>query len=477
MNEQKVDIKVVSGVSAGDIFHFTVTSSSPLVIGREPSCSLVLQDPLVSRRHTSIVLDDGKCYIVDEGSTHGTVHMGFPLQSGPEGRRELHSGDEFKVGEDIFSISFPEDPKETKRKKAVAATGKDGGKMAGGISKGRLLIYLLVGVILLMLLFVSNTSEKPAFPRQKDMQAKSFPVYRVQGYWPGTRSVSKKKKDTAHPDRVIFSVPTSDAVIEYDYRSEVRVDVLIDGALVETLPAYPNSWQHRQLIVKDVLLGEERTLVFNNTEYSPKEKVFPKSRKLRRWAVKNVREVPVGRDIDTSYDALLDQTAALASQVAATPEGLFMAIKSLRKCVIEALSEASRTSIGFAINLEDEYQATSDELRSLNPPKLSEMLQAIRKERIDQLSASTPNLHLQALVEMIAQLDAELWRRFNSRKTHAMLAAKAKNHIEAYDNLLAAKQMFPDETDLRWVRANLMLNNNKIVPKKVRAKPGKFRKK
>jgi len=49
------------------------------VIGRSPSCNLTLEDPLVSRRHVQIEVDDTGATIGDLGSRNGTLVNGEPV--------------------------------------------------------------------------------------------------------------------------------------------------------------------------------------------------------------------------------------------------------------------------------------------------------------------------------------------------------------------------------------------------------------
>lgn len=51
---------------------------SPFSVGRLPESDLVLAYPYVSRRHAEIVTDEQGCYIVDQGSRHGTFVNGKP---------------------------------------------------------------------------------------------------------------------------------------------------------------------------------------------------------------------------------------------------------------------------------------------------------------------------------------------------------------------------------------------------------------
>jgi serine phosphatase RsbU (regulator of sigma subunit) len=51
---------------------------SPFTIGRLPENDLVLAHPFVSRRHADIVLEGSSCFVVDQGSRHGTFINGQP---------------------------------------------------------------------------------------------------------------------------------------------------------------------------------------------------------------------------------------------------------------------------------------------------------------------------------------------------------------------------------------------------------------
>ena len=50
----------------------------PFSIGRLPENDLVLAHPYVSRRHAELIVEAGTCYIVDQGSRHGTFINGKP---------------------------------------------------------------------------------------------------------------------------------------------------------------------------------------------------------------------------------------------------------------------------------------------------------------------------------------------------------------------------------------------------------------
>lgn len=66
----------------------------PFVCGRLPDSDLVLSHPYVSRRHAEIVCEDGRFYVVDLGSRHGTYLNGDLIR----GRARLHEGDSLGFG-------------------------------------------------------------------------------------------------------------------------------------------------------------------------------------------------------------------------------------------------------------------------------------------------------------------------------------------------------------------------------------------
>src|SRR4029079_3001887 len=65
------------------------------LIGRLPSCELVLTDPGVSRHHASVRCEDGRCFIQDAGSRFGTFRNGQRVNE----EVELASGDKLQFGE------------------------------------------------------------------------------------------------------------------------------------------------------------------------------------------------------------------------------------------------------------------------------------------------------------------------------------------------------------------------------------------
>ena len=64
------------------------------VIGRAPSCDLVITGALISRQHARVRVTEDKLFLRDSGSTHGTTHNGGRIK----GEIELKAGEVFLVG-------------------------------------------------------------------------------------------------------------------------------------------------------------------------------------------------------------------------------------------------------------------------------------------------------------------------------------------------------------------------------------------
>jgi two-component system, NtrC family, response regulator AtoC len=81
--------------AAGGVRIHTLPLEGEAVLGRDPDCDVVLDDPSISRRHTRLRLGP-TCAVADLGSRNGTRFRGQLLAPGEE--RELGSGDSFSLG-------------------------------------------------------------------------------------------------------------------------------------------------------------------------------------------------------------------------------------------------------------------------------------------------------------------------------------------------------------------------------------------
>lgn len=71
------------------------------VIGRSPECHVTLEDPLVSRQHAKIVVDDGGATVEDLGSRNGVRVNAVPAR----GRTKIKDGDRLRIGTQEFVVS------------------------------------------------------------------------------------------------------------------------------------------------------------------------------------------------------------------------------------------------------------------------------------------------------------------------------------------------------------------------------------
>ena len=80
----------------------------PVTIGRDATCSLVLEDPLkhISRVHVELAEEDGTCWMSVVSKVNPVMVKGRRYGSGT--RLTLNSGDSFEVGEFEVQVLFPD---------------------------------------------------------------------------------------------------------------------------------------------------------------------------------------------------------------------------------------------------------------------------------------------------------------------------------------------------------------------------------
>ncbi len=84
---------ILSEQFRGRTFELTAENTS---VGRVDQCDICIKDPTVSTNHCSIILRDGICIVVDNGSTNGTRINGNQLEPGVE--TQLNNTDVLQVG-------------------------------------------------------------------------------------------------------------------------------------------------------------------------------------------------------------------------------------------------------------------------------------------------------------------------------------------------------------------------------------------
>jgi hypothetical protein len=106
MDEQEPDTAFTARLVVEDQepLAFTLTSSAVrFVVGRDrATCNVVVADPLVSRKHFSIGIEDDVPYIEDHGSTNGTYVDRVKV----EGIQALHDGAHIRFGRTEVLFEF-----------------------------------------------------------------------------------------------------------------------------------------------------------------------------------------------------------------------------------------------------------------------------------------------------------------------------------------------------------------------------------
>jgi len=72
------------------------------IIGRDPSCQVVLTDPYVSKKHVRLFYRDGKWYVEDLGSRNGTYINGEDIRG--RGAVEVKPGTEVILGLSVIVV-------------------------------------------------------------------------------------------------------------------------------------------------------------------------------------------------------------------------------------------------------------------------------------------------------------------------------------------------------------------------------------
>jgi pSer/pThr/pTyr-binding forkhead associated (FHA) protein len=80
-----------------------VINALPCVVGRDPECDRLIDDPAASRRHCAFTLRQGRIWVEDLGSLNGTFLNGTRLHSA----QPLAAGDRLNLGRLPFQVCFP----------------------------------------------------------------------------------------------------------------------------------------------------------------------------------------------------------------------------------------------------------------------------------------------------------------------------------------------------------------------------------
>lgn len=93
---RRTNLAILSGPGTGRLIPLTGATFS---IGREPGSTLRLEGRAVSRHHAHIRYSQGRWFIQDQGSLHGTAVNGRPVSAA-----ELRHGDRVTIGDTVFEF-------------------------------------------------------------------------------------------------------------------------------------------------------------------------------------------------------------------------------------------------------------------------------------------------------------------------------------------------------------------------------------
>jgi EAL domain-containing protein (putative c-di-GMP-specific phosphodiesterase class I) len=79
---------------------FSLSPGRKILLGRDPSCDISVDDPAASRHHARLAVESDRVFIEDLGSINGILINGERVQ----GRYQLNPGDWFRVGRTEFRL-------------------------------------------------------------------------------------------------------------------------------------------------------------------------------------------------------------------------------------------------------------------------------------------------------------------------------------------------------------------------------------
>jgi predicted component of type VI protein secretion system len=91
-------VVLAAGKQEGKVIEIKIPQ---FVIGRDPTCQLRPNSPMISKKHCALIQKDGKVYIKDFGSTNGSFVNDQQVQNAAV---QLGDGDTLKIGPLLFSV-------------------------------------------------------------------------------------------------------------------------------------------------------------------------------------------------------------------------------------------------------------------------------------------------------------------------------------------------------------------------------------
>ena len=94
---RQAELTIETGPDAG---HSHRAGDRALRLGRSPDNDIILRDPATSGHHARVERRGDTFWIVDLGSTNGTLVNGEPIQE-----KELNAGDRVTIGQNAVTFS------------------------------------------------------------------------------------------------------------------------------------------------------------------------------------------------------------------------------------------------------------------------------------------------------------------------------------------------------------------------------------
>ncbi|MFC1582241.1 FHA domain-containing protein [Planctomycetota bacterium] len=126
--------KVTLRFANSDLGTWEIYDEQPVVLGRSPECSIVIDNPGISRRHCQVEKRGDFCVVVDLNSNNGTFHNGKKVT-----QATLNTGDEIAVGK--HTLVFADDsPAAAPAAGAPGAPGAPGAEAGGDFGPNTMMI-------------------------------------------------------------------------------------------------------------------------------------------------------------------------------------------------------------------------------------------------------------------------------------------------------------------------------------------------
>ena len=196
-------VTVVSGVSAGAA---AAVSGGSLVVGRDPSCDLVINDAKVSRNHLRITDHGHYASIEDLGSTNGTTVNGRSVA-----HVALRPGDAIRVGDSEITLAHqPQayaEPTPSGRQPQKSAIGS----WIAGFASALFIVFL--AVVGLIFFSISMESDEAAdSPRSGSVEAPDYSTSAPRG--PSGAASSSDMPGSAAADGEGVGTPGPSDIVE-----------------------------------------------------------------------------------------------------------------------------------------------------------------------------------------------------------------------------------------------------------------------